>query len=96
MKVKQLVAGGVIAGSLGLLALGVGAGTASAQPSPFIPGGPGGPMPGIGAPGPFAPDGPGAPPPPVNGPFQYQGQMVHPAFNGAGWGFWLHNNWIPL
>lgn len=49
-----------------------------------------------GGPGVFGGLGPGVPPPPVNGPFEYLGQLVTPVYNGATWGFWLLDSFIPL
>jgi hypothetical protein len=60
MKLKQMIAGGTIAGALGAAALGVGAGLANAAPGPH-PSGPGGNHAGP-APGDFhAPNAPGNP-----------------------------------
>jgi hypothetical protein len=64
---------------------------------PGMPGGAGlGPLGMPGGPGMIGGLGPGVPPPPVNGPFEYLGQLVSPVYNGATWGFWFLDNFIPL
>jgi len=95
MKLKRLIAGTVIAGSLGAAALGLGAGLANAEPPP-------GPGPGWVQPGPpdLRPEDCGAYDQAVldHRPFQYDGQWVNPVFDQGhqGWGFWLGPIWIPL
>lgn len=74
MKIKQLIAGSLLASALGVAAAGLSAAVASADPPPPPPGpgqpgppppGPGGPFhPGPPHPGPGGPPPPGAPPPP--------------------------------
>jgi hypothetical protein len=96
MKLKQLIAGAVIAGGLSGAALGLGAGLAYADP------GPGGPRPGW-----VQPQRPDVPWQDRDGydravrdhrPFQYQCQWVNPVFDQGhqAWGFWLGPIWIPL
>jgi hypothetical protein len=95
MKLKRLIAGTVIVGSLGGAALALGAGLANAEPPP-------GPGPGWVQPGShdFRPEDRGAYDQAVRDhrPFQYDGQWVNPVFDQGhrGWGFWLGPIWIPL
>jgi hypothetical protein len=95
MKLKRLIAGTAIAGSLGAAALGLGAGTTYADPPP-------GPGPGWVQPGrpDIRPGDRGAYDQAVRDhrPFQYQGQWVNPVFDPGyqAWGFWLGPIWIPL
>ena len=95
MKLKRLIAGTAIAGSLGAAAVGLGAGLANAEP-PQGPG-PGGVQPG-------RPDirwqDRDAYDRAVRDhrPFQYDGRWVNPVFDPGfrAWGFWLGPIWIPL
>ena len=95
MKLKRLVAGTAIAGSLGAAAVGLGAGLANAEP-------PSGHGPGWVQPG--RPDirwqDRDAYDRAVRDhrPFQYDGRWVNPVFDPGfrAWGFWLGPIWIPL
>jgi hypothetical protein len=108
MKLKHLIAGAAVTGSVGLAAIGVGSGVANADPPPPMPipgqpdqhqgpppdAGPGGQQRGPGGPG-WRPPQEGPPPP---APFEYSGQWVNPVFDQDrhGWGFWFLGSWIPL
>ncbi len=96
MKLKQLIAGAVITGGLGAAVLGLGAGTAYADPPR--------PRPGPVIVQPPRPDVPWQDRDAYDRasrdhrPFQYQGQWVNPVFDHGyqAWGFWLGPIWIPL
>ena len=112
MKVKRMICASSLAAGVGLAGLlGVGLGTASADPGQHC-GAPNAPVCQPGPPqdrgqGPRQDGGPGPQPVDQRGidlgrvdhqPFTYMGQHVNPVFDhdrGA-WGFWFFNTWIPL
>ena len=95
MKLKRLIAGTVIAGSLGAAGLGLGLGAGLANAEPWH--GPGWVQPG-------RPDIRWQDRDAYDRarfdhrPFQYDGQWVNPVFDPGyrAWGFWLGPIWIPL
>ena len=106
MNVKRVVCASTLAAGVGVAGLfGVGVGSAAADPGQPC-GGPHAPVCGPAQPGRH--DGPQQP---VDWrqrgvdagrrdhqPFNWNGQQVTPmpAGNGAGWGFWFLNQWIPM